>query len=250
MINSKAIAQVTSRTLKKYAPQIFTGLGIVLSVSASIFSVKATVKARDIVEEMKEETPDPSKEDIVKAVWKEYIPAASLLIMSAACLIGSNSVSVHRAAALGAAYSLSESKFTQYKNKVNDILGEKKEKEIHDSVVSESMKSDVDPENLKSSEGDILFYDVWSGRYFYADRSRVDRAINEVNSILLKNGEACLNDFYDGVRLGHTRAGYEYAWTTDICRLIDIRYTAQIAENGEPCLAIDFFQAPTVILPW
>lgn len=250
MINSNDIAKVTARTIKKHAPQIFTGIGIVLSVSASIFSAKATIKAEKIISEMKEENSEPSKEDVVKAVWKEYIPAASLLVMSAVCIIGSSSVSVHRTAALGAAYSLSESKFAKYRDKVNDMLGEGKEKDIHDNVVIDSMNTDVSPENDKKSESDILFYDVWSGRYFYSDRSKVDRAINEVNSILLKNGDVCLNDFYDAIHIRHTKAGYEYSWNVGNCRLIDIRYTAQIAENGEPCLAVDFFQPPMVMLPW
>ena len=98
--------------LGKKSPVILTVLGIGSGAAAIALTVKATVRAVDLLEEEKclrverDEPEEMTKMEVVKAVWKPYIPVAVAGTFSAACFIGSCSVHSRRNAALAAAYKI------------------------------------------------------------------------------------------------------------------------------------------------
>ena len=131
------------------------------------------------------------------------------------------------------------------------MLGEKKEKEdVYESIIQDKIDESPTPTCEPKKSDDILFYDVWSGRYFYSDRNKVDRAVNELNSIFLQADQVCLNDFYDSINLDRNQFGYICGWNRQTTKLIEIRYSSHIAKDGNPCLAVDFFQDPTPLMDY
>ena len=245
-INFKALSKNISLFARKHSPEILTGLGVIGLISTAVTAVKATPKALELIEENKDEDGHISKKDVVKVAWKQYVPSVLIGTVSIACIVGSNKISIHRSALLAAACSISEEKLKEYKNKVVDVFGEKKEKEeVYESIIQDKIDESPTPNCEPKKSDDILFYDVWSGRYFYSDRNRVDRAINELNSYFLQSDQVCLNDFYDSINLDRNQFGYIYGWERDTTKLIEIRYSSHIAKDGNPCLAIDFFKDPT-----
>jgi hypothetical protein len=126
-------------TVSKHSPEILTGVGIAGMITTTILAVKATPKALELINEVKMEenkgTLTPT--ETIKATWKCYIPAASVCFASTVCLIGASSVSSRRYAALATAYKLSETAYNEYRDKVVDTIGEKKEetiKEVLDKI--------------------------------------------------------------------------------------------------------------------
>ena len=104
----------------RYTPEILTGIGIAGMLTTTILAVKVTPKAVRLMNDKKDELEVeklPAVE-VVKTTWKCYIPAAVTGVASVACLIGANSVSNKRMAALTAAYKISETAFTEYQQKV------------------------------------------------------------------------------------------------------------------------------------
>lgn len=245
-INFKALSKNISLFARKHSPEILTGLGVIGLISTTVTAVRATPKALELIEENKDEDGHISKKDVVKVAWKQYVPSVLIGTVSIACIVGSNKISIHRSALLAAACSISEEKLKEYKNKVVDVFGKKKEKEdVYESIIQDKIDESPTPNCEPKKSDDILFYDVWSGRYFYSDRNRVDRAINELNSYFLQSDQVCLNDFYDSINLDRNQFGYICGWGRDTTKLIEIRYSSHIAKDGNPCLAIDFFKDPT-----
>ena len=76
-------------TMIRRSPEILTGIGIAGLVTTTIFAVKATPKALDLIAKAEEEKQEElTKLEAVKVAWKPYIPAAISGATSIACLIG------------------------------------------------------------------------------------------------------------------------------------------------------------------
>lgn len=114
----------------KHEPEILMSMGLVGLVSSVFLAVDATAKAARVVEEEKYRLNKEklTKTEIIKAVWKLYIPTAVITVASVPCIIAGNRVSSKRNAALAAAYTLSETALEEYQKKTKEVVGEKKKK--------------------------------------------------------------------------------------------------------------------------
>lgn len=233
----------------KHSPEILTGLGMTGMVTTTILAVKATPKACMLIEEKKyEDDVDKLKPiDVVKTTWKCYIPAGVTCIVSIACLIGASSVNVRRNAALTTAYALSETALKEYRSKIVETIGEKKEESVRDAIAKD--KIEANPVRVNeiyiSGKGDTLCYEVISGRYFKSDIDEIKRAVNKVNERMLKESwnYVSLNDFYEEIGLEHTKIGYDLGWRLDQ-GMIEVYFSSQLTNDGTPCLVIDYKDMP------
>ena len=131
-------------TLVKHSPEILTGIGIAGMVTAAVMVGRATPKALILIEERKEETgvAQLAPVETVKATWKCYIPAAIVGTTSIFCIIGGTSASLRRNAALATAYAISENALKEYREKVVEEIGEKKERVIRDAIAKDRIDKD------------------------------------------------------------------------------------------------------------
>ena len=233
----------------KHSPEILTAIGIAGMVTTTVLAVKATPKALKQIEEVKfEQNKDElTPVETIKAAWKPYIPAAVTGVASIACLIGSNSVHTKRNAALMTAYKISETALTEYKEKVVETIGEKKEKNIRDAINKDKLEKNPvsKTEVIITEKGNTLCYDAHSDRYFKSDIDKIRRAVNELNYRMTSGMEMyiSLNEFYDSIGLSHTHVGDELGWCVSD-GLIDVHYGAQMAENDQPCIVIEHLTPP------
>lgn len=251
-LNLKAIARSMGMALQKHSPEIMTGIGIAGMVATTILAVRATPKALLLIQEAEEVKSQTESSDealtpveTIKAIWRCYVPAAVTGALSMTCLIGASSVNVRRNAALATAYKLSESALKGYREKVVETIGEKKEQAVQDAVAKERInKSPVtNQEVIITEKGNTLCYDVISGRYFKSDIEKLKRAANDLSRRMLDEGYVSLNDFYYEIALPETKLGDELGWHVDN-GLVDLRFSSQLAEDGTPCLVIDYQIAP------
>lgn len=250
-INPKVFLKAAGIFFKKNSPQILAAVAVVGVVGTGVTAAYATPKAIKLVDEARDENGDISKPDAVKAAWKAYIPAASIALATTACIIGGTGISLKRCATVAAAYAAAESHLADYKRSVVEAVGTEKAQEIQDHISQKALASTpkVLPSSCEHHEGDTLFYDIWSGRYFYGDRNTIDRVVNQLNERMLANDTISLNEFYEGIGLDCTKGGQDIGWNRND-GLLELRYSAQVASNGDPCLVIDFFIAPSLLLPW
>lgn len=250
------IARDVRLSLTKHSPEILIGIGVTGMIATTVMAVRATPKALRLVEEKKQELEVDSLTPVetVKATWKCYIPAAVTGVTSIACIIGSNSVNAKRNAALATAYKLSETAFSEYRDKAVEVIGEKKEKTIRDKVSEKQIKDN--PVNktdiIVTGKGQTLCFDPFSHRYFYSNLEKINRAANKlnykINTSPFFNDGVTLNDFYDEIGIPRTETGDSLGWTLDT-GLIEIYPSAQIVDEGEdhegePCMVLNFVKPP------
>jgi hypothetical protein len=236
-------------SVEKHSPEILTGIGIAGMLTTTVLAVKATPKALQLIEERKQEgqvdTLPPV--EVVKTCWKCYIPAAVTATASVACLIGASSVSARRNAALATAYKLSESAFADYKAKVVETIGEKKEQTVKDKVAQEQLDKNPVSKNevYITGKGETLFRDPCSKRYFTFDIDKLRKVENKLNRDMMTDpfGYISLNEFYDEIGLERTALGDDIGWNVS-SGLIEIHFTPGITDDERPCLVLDYAVAP------
>ena len=237
----KKIRDNVVNTISDKSPEILIGFGLAGMLTSTVLAVKATPKALDILER---EDRELSKVDKVKLTWKCYAPAAVGYCVSAACIIGANSVNAKRNAVLAGAYKLSETALLEYRDKVTEVLGEEKEKEIRDAIAEDRVnKTERKGEVIIAGKGDTLCYDMHSGRYFKSNMDEIKRKLNEINYKLMQDNILSVNDFYDQIGLDPISTGYDFGWLVDD-GLIRLYFTSTLTEDGQPCLAVHFDNMP------
>lgn len=237
--------------MSKHSPEILTGLGIAGMITTTVLAVKATPKALQLIDAKKEELELEEEEKLtpvetVKATWKCYVPAAVTGVASVACLIGASSVNARRNAALATAYNLSTTALAEYKDKVIETIGEKKEREVRDKVAEERIKKEPVNQSaiIVSGNGNTRCFDTITKRRFVSDIEKIKRVVNELNRRMV-NGEdyISLNEFYYELGLDGVSIGDELGW--NVTRgLIEVDFSAQLDADGTPCIVIDYSVAP------
>ena len=236
--------------LSKHSPEILTGLGIAGMVTTTVLAVKATPKAMKICEaerldQVNDYKEEPTKLDYVKACWKCYIPAAVTGTVSIACLVGASSVNVRRNAALATAYKLSETVLSEYREKVVETIGEKKEKTIKDAIAKDHVEKNPVKQNdiVITGKGDTLCCDKLFGRYFKSDIDKLKKIENDLNRRMRNEDYISLNEFYYEVGLDGVDAGDYLGWNIDR-GYIELEFSSQLATDGTPCLVVSFLTPP------
>lgn len=231
-------------TIKSHSPEILTAVGIVGMAATTVMAVRATPKALKCIEDAKLEKQDDhlTPVEAVKATWKCYIPAAVTGVTSTACLIGASSANTRRNAALMTAYNVTRTALTEYKDKVVETIGEKKEQAIRENIAKDKLDKDpvTNREVIITEKGNTLCYDGVFGRYFKSDIDTIKRAINSINrKIVAGDMYVSLNEFYDEIGLEPIEIGNQLGWNIDDGE-IEIEFSSQLAADGTPCLVIGY----------
>lgn len=231
----------------KNRPELLLIVGTVGLLATTVLAVKGTPKAVKLIEKRRAALGKDKlgPVEVIKTTWKCYIPAVATCIPSIVCMVGCGSQSVKRSAALATAYSVTESAFAEYRNKVIKSLGEKKEQSIKDDIA----KDQINSKPLKSSEvivtkrGDALCLDVITGRYFKSDIDLIKQIEEKLNHRLREDMFISLNEFYYELGLEPSKIGDMLGW--DIKKgYIELNFSSQIAPDGNPCLVMDYSIAP------
>lgn len=246
-LNVSTIVRSIRASMKKHSPEILTGFGIAGMVVTTVMAVKATPKALQLIEQKKEEeeTDKLTSIAIIKTTWLCYIPSVIMGSVSVCCLIGASSVNLRRNAALAAAYTLSEDALKDYREKVVEVLGDKKEQTIRDEVAKDKVNKNpvANSEVIIVERGNTLCYDSISGRYFKSDIDKIKKAVNDLNRQMRDEMYISLNEFYYEIGLSGTKIGEDIGWNIEK-GYIDINFSSQLTEDSTPCLVLDYSLAP------
>ena len=195
--------------ISKHSPLILTILGATSVVSTAFFAAKASMKATDILKKYDEKLKDEKDPDAIKNIkrnravdiGKLYLPAIINGALGIVCIIGAHKIHTSRQLALAATCALTEKKFEDYKESVEDFLDDNQNKEFKEKVANDKLNS----EEFKSMDltanlgGEVLYYDDVSNNKFYAPPEKLQEAINEFNAMRMAKplNEFTLSDFCD-----------------------------------------------------
>jgi hypothetical protein len=244
MGTKETVLQKFGSTITKNSPTILTGLAVAGLVSTTVMAVRTTPKAVLIMDMECDRRGDVSAlpvKDTIQLTWKCYIPTAIMGGLTVACIIYANSINLRRNAALASVYSLSEAALKEYKTKVVETIGEKKEKTIRDDIAKDRITKHPVNENevFITGNGETLCYDAITGRYFKSDIERIRKAVNKVGRDMLSDMFVSLNDMYDYIGLPMVKIGDMVGWHVDD-GFPEADFSSQLTINGKPCLVLDF----------
>lgn len=237
--------------LRKHGSTILTCIGGVGLIATTITAAKATPKAIKLIEQAeKEKREELTKFEKFKMAAPEYVPTAILGVSTLVCIFGANSLNKKQQAALVSAYTLVDTSYKRYKNKLVELYG----KESHDKIVEELAIEKAEDININADtlgsntsltvdgfEGDtMLFYEEYSGRYFESTVERVMAAEYHLNRNFVLRGYAILNEFYIFLGLEPTDYGSEVAWCVEEeLYWIDFNHRLVTLDDGLECCIIE-----------
>lgn len=250
--------------MKKRSPEILTGIGIAGMVTTTVLAVRATPKALRLIDDEKkdifnhlnqEDIPGNNVDytdmslkpiEVLKVAWKPYIPAAITGVASITCLIGASSVNAKHNAALVTAYQLSTTALNEYKAKVVETIGEKKEAKVREELDKDHLKNDPvsGKEIFITSTGNVRFYDAMASRRFTSDIDSLRKIENNLNKRMRDEVYISLNDLYREIGLDEIPVGDELGWDIDK-GYINMTFTPLIDDDGTPCIVMDYLVRPT-----
>ena len=243
----KQLVQSAKTYVTKRSPEILTGIGITGMIATTVLAVRDTPKALKLIEDAQYEKGDYlTAQEKVKVCWKCYIPAATTGVFSVACLIGANSVHSKRNAALATAYKLSETAYSEYRSKVMETVGEKKEQVVREKVAQERIESNPVSKNevYITDKGNTLCYDYISKRYFKSDVDRIRKIEIKLNKQMMHDicGYVSLNEFYDEIGLERIEYGDEIGWNTE--NMLELEISPHMADDDTPCIMVGHYNPP------
>lgn len=222
------------------SPTILTAIGVVGVATTAYLAVRgARAHLRnEIVEGV---ATDPKGR--LKESYRFYIPAAISGSLTCAAIISANRIGTKRTAALAAAYTISEQAFSEYRTKIVEKIGDRKEGEYRDEIARERITRTAEKYMpTVVGTGKVPCYDMYTDRYFESTIENIKKSVNDVNFRVLNDGHASLSDFYEGVGLPATSMSEEMGWTRD--RQLEVNIGTHLSPNGTPCISIDFLSVP------
>jgi len=239
------------------SPTILTSVGVVGAITTAYLAGRASFQAADIIrlkeaedEEAGETYFDDPRELMkkrVELVWRLYVPAVSTGLATVVCIIGANHIGSRRAAGLAAAYSITEKAFEEYKAKVIEKVGEKKEEQVRADIIQDRINAgwswdDDDSIVIHGKPDGEVCYDKFSDRYVWHTAEGIRGAQNDLNEGILKNGYATLADFYYLLDMPAPPWSQEIGWNSD--DMLKVRFCSALTPAGRPVLAFEFRNEP------
>lgn len=244
--------------LRFNSPRIMLGVGIASGVAGGVMACAATLKAQTVVEEAKEEIEqvrenkenadeDTVKRELIKTYMHAgkdlavlYLPSIGMGILSVAAILSGHRIMTKRNAALAAAYSVLESTFKGYRERVADRFGNGVERELRYGLTETTIEDEVTDKNgkvkkvarkalvagidgvsdyarlisrydpSKPNEGSLI-WEVTKDFMMY----QIGCVESYANNILQANGYLFLNDVYKELGLPDSLAGQVVGWVYD-----------------------------------
>lgn len=247
--------------VQQNATTILTAAGVVGTVATAVLAGRAGYKYHELVELEDDHRRRANQQQVelqgddaiqqqplgklekIQLAGVYFVPPVFTGAATIAAIIFSHKMSAQKAAALAAAYGLSQRQFEEYKNKVAEKLTGPKNQAIKDELAQDRVDRASGYDKIVIVDGnDVLCFDSCTGRYFRSSMEKVTRAANAVNLEIHSHGSARASMFYDELELPPTTWSNDVGWNLDSMLELDISTTQ--APDGRPCLVIDFKRLP------
>lgn len=244
----KAYLRRIEKLVADNSPALLTAVGVTGTISTAVLTARASFQASELIiqeqryQDMHELGHDLDRREKFDLVWKVYIPPVATGFVTIVCIVMANRIGHRRAAAVAAAYSITQEAFSEYRDKVIEKVGEKTERAVRDEVAQDRVtRTPVDSkEVIVTGNGDVLCMDAFSGRYFQGNVEALRKAMNDLNQQILGMGYASLSDFYSLIGLDRTTISEEVGWK----ELVDLQFSAVLTDGSKPCIVVDYKVEP------
>lgn len=259
-----SVAQQISKAkflLENHSTTILTGVGVGGTIATSVLTSRASFKAARLIDNELEvrllgwregEADDPpaemSKVQMVKLTWMLFLPPVAAGVTTITAIIVANKISSKKIAALAVAGGISERALQEYKDKVVEKLGDRQNQKIRDEVAQDRINAHPldSREIILAGTGEVLCYDMLTGRYFQSSVEEIKSAENKINHDMLNQMGVSLAEFHEEIGLPSTPYTDSVGWQGP--DLIKVEFSTVMSDDKRPCIAIDFDRPP--VLEW
>ena len=238
------LVNVAIKFTRDHAPAIFAAVAASGVVATAYLTAKAAHESAKMINEadVQEDPPEQTFERLkarTKLVWRNYIPAATTGAATIVCIFGSHKASRRRIVAATMAYSMADQMFNEYKQKVLEQYGPRKEEAIRDAIAEDRVKASPPPQELvqASGPGEVLSCEEYTGRYFISSVEKLRKAQNDLNAQLLKHDTQSLSDFYYILGLNPTQMSPFFGWFSS--KLMELEFTFVLVDD-KPCISFRY----------
>jgi len=244
-MNLQALPAQVERFMRENSTAILAGIGATGVVTTGYLAHQAGWKAATstIYFEIEGGRQDSRKERIKERArrnWKLYIPPTIVGGVAIGCIIAGTRVGNRRTAAMAAAYSLSEKAFVEYKEKVVEKLGERKDQSVRDEIAQERIAANpIGREVILVGSGTVLCCELHTGRYFLGDMDTLKKAQNEINDRINRHEYATLQEFQVLINISPTDSSMDFGWDQER-GLMSLDITTTLMDEIRPCLAFSY----------
>ena len=248
-MNIDIIKKQAGAFLANNGATILTAGGVIGTITTAVLAGRASFKASTLITQAEANYALESdgvgrldSKDKLKIVLPHYVPTALVGTLTVGCIVGANLVSARKAAALAAAYALTDERFKEYREKVSTKLTGPKQQAVIDELAQDQVTANPPDTQVIILSGDVLFLDRASGRYFSSTVERVKRAELEAKEEIYNHNSVSLSEFYAKIGLKPTAFSNDVGWNLE--NPIELSLSTTMAEGDRPCIAIDFGVLP------
>lgn len=241
----------------EHSAALYTSIGVSSGVGAVIYGIAITPENTRIVDNEQEERERMGYEpmtwwEIIKLVGPSYIPVGLLTGVSVACFILNTLKEERKIATLAGLYSMSEKSFEEYRGKVEEMFGKKKEQRVRDEVAADHAREAIQrPQTIiLTGNGNYPVLIDQANIVMRSSQVSIERAKNEILNDLRSwryiSFEEVLG-ILDAPRRTYETGKYiidysEIGWNVDDD--FDFIYSYAGMEDGEPMLVVGFSVPP------
>jgi hypothetical protein len=239
--------------LDQNSSTILTGMGVAGTVSTAVLTARGTFKATgaiaraqvsDSIDEVPTQKVDLNTTDKIKLVWPFYIPAVTTGMITIIAIVAANRIDSKKIAALTVASGISDRALQEYKAKIEEKLTARQATNAKDEIASDRVQDKPVPSGtvMMIGEGQVLCFDVLTGRYFNSTAEEIRKAENKLNHMILNNSGASLAEFHEELGLEATPYTDLVGWGPE--NMVAVEFHS-VLKDDKPVLAIDFNYPPT-----
>lgn len=215
-MNINGLLKQGGQMLKANAPEILTAIGITGVASTAYLAARGAIKATHKTEsDAPFQTLDrKGKIEHIKKVAPSYAPAAAAGAVTVAAIVCSHKVSTQRIAVATATASLATQQLHEYRAKVVEQLGKRKDENVRAAVAQDKVDKTVAKSGVPVivGSGMALCYEEHTGRVFPCDMEKLRKIENWLNKQILSQRWVTLDDFYHEVGLRPTTNSGNWGW--------------------------------------
>lgn len=221
---TKPLVKITRhgiRFFSKNSNLILTIVGATGAIASVAVAVKGTIKAVKLCEEKQ----IVGAKEVLKTVWKCYIPTIGILILTTTAIICNGRINAKKIAVLTSAYSGTVEALKKVEEKMSDEIGPKKTQKAIDAAESAQAQNHLPKDQndiIATGKGKNLFFCATTGQWFYSDWNGIQLAeakMQKVIADIMKSwgaGEIVqLREAQELLGLPETDMGDYMGWCTD-----------------------------------
>lgn len=158
-------------------------------------AIEATVKAVKLCE--KKEIK--GRKEVIKTVWRLYIPAVGAFIVTTVSIIGNAHINARRLATVTGLYAMSQADLKALKEKAKEVLGERKEERMEDDIAKERLNKVIPAQQdqiIETGHGNKLFMEWLTGQLIRTSPEHVEAVAERMDNQFSKEVDGVVEVSY------------------------------------------------------